>query len=167
METLLFDFSNDRDIEAWVPVNDVVMGGVSNGRLEATGDGTAVFTGIVSLERGGGFASVRSGPHLHDLSGCSGLELRLRSDGRRYKVNLGTDAGAGGFLYTSIIETRAGEWQTVGLPFEEFRPTFRGRPVPEAAALDVSRVISLGLMISDRQAGPFRLELAMIRGRAG
>ena len=85
---LLFDFTHEDAIGAWVSVNDVVMGGVSNGRLEATGNGTVAFTGFVSLEQGGGFASVRSRPQEHDLGGKSGLQLRVRGDGQRYKVNL-------------------------------------------------------------------------------
>ena len=55
MRMLLFDFSTERTIDAWVPINDVVMGGVSSGRLEATGNDTAAFTGFVSLENDGGF----------------------------------------------------------------------------------------------------------------
>ena len=86
----------------------------------------------------------------------------MRGDGRRYKINLRTDVRSDGILYTAIIEARDGDWQTVHLPFKNFRPTFRGRVSPEAAPLDVSHVTSLGLMISDRQAGPFRLELATI-----
>lgn len=167
MRTLLFDFSTDRDIDAWMPVNDVVMGGVSHGKLEATGNGTAAFTGFVSLEQGGGFASVRSRPHPYDLSAHAELELRVRTDGRRYKINLRTDVRSNGILYTAIIQARAGDWQTVRLPFEDFRPTFRGRASPEAAPLDLSGVTSLGLMISDRQSGPFCLELATIGAGPG
>ena len=162
MEMLLFDFTNDDAIDAWTPINDVVMGGVSTGRLEATGNNTVAFTGLVSLENGGGFASVRSRPQEHDLSRKSGLQLRVRGDGQHYKINLKTDLRINGTLYTAVIETQAGEWQTIRLSFEDFRPTFRGRLHPEEPPLDASRVTSLGLMISDRQAGPFRLELARI-----
>jgi NADH dehydrogenase [ubiquinone] 1 alpha subcomplex assembly factor 1 len=159
---LLFDFSTDRAIDDWMPINDVVMGGVSTGRMETTGDGTAAFTGLVSLENGGGFASVRSRPGEHDFGEYSGLELRIRGDGRRYKINLETDLQANGILYRSVFETREGEWQTLRLPFAEFLPTFRGRLERGAPPLDLSSVTSLGLMISDRQAGPFRLEIARI-----
>ena len=117
---------------------------------------------FVSLENGGGFASVRSRPREHDLGGCSVLELRIRGDGRRYKINLKTDLREDGLLYRAVFETREDEWQTLRLPFEEFLPTFRGRIAREAPPLDLSCVASLGLMISDRQAGPFRLEIARI-----
>jgi hypothetical protein len=52
------------------------------------------------------------------------------------------------------------------LPFSEFVPTFRGRTVPGAPPLDLSRVVTVGLMISDKQAGPFRLEIAWIKAVA-
>jgi len=61
-----------------------------------------------------------------------------------------------------LFETLKDEWQTLRLPFEEFLPAFRGRFVREALHLDLSCVTSLGLMVSDRQAGPFRLEIARI-----
>ena len=159
---LLFDFSTERAIGDWMPINDVVMGGVSSGLLKATGNDTAAFSGLVSLEYGGGFASVRSRPREHDLRGYSGLVLRIRGDGRRYKINLKTDLRADGILYRAIFEPREDEWNTLRLPFEEFLPTLRGRFVREAPPLDLSSVTSLGLMISDRQAGPFRLEIALI-----
>ena len=167
MRMLLFDFSTEHTIDAWVPINDVVMGGVSSSRLEATGNDTAAFTGLVSLENNGGFASVRSRPGKHDLRGYSGLELRIRGDARRYKINLKTDLRADGVLYRAVFETREDEWQTLRLPFGEFLPTLRGRSVREAPPLDLSCVNSVGLMISDRQAGPFRLEIARIEAYSG
>jgi NADH dehydrogenase [ubiquinone] 1 alpha subcomplex assembly factor 1 len=159
---LLFDFSTEHAIDAWMPINDVVMGGESTGWLEATGNDSVAFIGLVSLENNGGFASVRSRPREHDLDGFSGLELRIRGDGRRYKINLKTGLRADGILYRAVFETREDEWQTLRLPFEEFLPTFRGRIAREAPPLDLSCVASLGLMISDRQDGPFRLEIAGI-----
>lgn len=159
---VLFDFSSEQAIDDWMPMNDVLMGGVSSGRLGATGNDTAAFAGRVSLDSGGGFASVRSRPRTYDLRGSSGLELRIRGDGRSYKINLKTDLRADGTLYRAVFETREDTWQTRRLPFGEFLPTWRGRFDAEAPPLDLSRVTSLGLMISDRQAGPFRLEIAWI-----
>jgi len=60
------------------------------------------------------------------------------------------------------FETREGEWQTLRFSFSEFRASFRGREVPQAPPLDPARIASFGLLISDKQAGPFRLELAWI-----
>ena len=56
----LFDFSKPDAAQAWQPVNDGVMGGVSDGRFKITDQGTMEFLGTLSLENNGGFASVRS-----------------------------------------------------------------------------------------------------------
>ena len=55
----VFDFRRLDETSDWRIINDTVMGGVSRSRFEATEDG-AVFTGEVSLDRGGGFVSMRS-----------------------------------------------------------------------------------------------------------
>ena len=67
-----------------------------------------------------------------------------------------------GILYRAVFDTTPGEWQVVDIPFGRFIPTFRGRIVRDAPALDLSRVTSFGLMISDNQAGPFTLEVQWI-----
>jgi monofunctional biosynthetic peptidoglycan transglycosylase len=159
---VLYDFSTPEAVAAWVPVNDVVMGGVSRGLLEANGNGSAVFHGEVSLEHNGGFASIRSKPEPRDLSACTGIELRVCGDRRRFKLNLKADRLLDGILHRARFETEPGSWQTIRLPFTDFQPTFRGRVLEAAEPLDLSRITSLGLMISDRQAGRFRLEVRSI-----
>jgi len=158
----IFDFNDERAAEEWASIDDRVMGGLSSSRLEPTGEGTVVFTGSVSLANNGGFASVRSRPSKRDLHEFAGLTLQVRGDGRRYKINLKDDGQFDGLLYHAAFDTVPGQWQTVRLRFEEFVPTFRGRSVRGAGPLDLSRVSSFGLMISDKQSGPFRLELGRI-----
>ena len=162
-EMMLFDFNRENAMDGWFPVNDGVMGGISTGRLEPTSAGLVVFSGVVSLENNGGFASVRSREHTLDLRDYDGLAIRLRGDGKRYKVNLKTDSRSDGILYRAVFETRNGEWDTVVVPLDRFVPTFRGRVFRDAPPLDRSRVTSIGLMISDGQEGPFRLEVEWIR----
>jgi hypothetical protein len=161
-EKILFDFSDPAAAAGWVAIHDVVMGGVSSGGMEATAEGSLRFTGKVSLENSGGFASIRSKPGSWDLGAYDGIFIRLRGDGKRYKLNLKTDSAFDGILYRVPFETRDGEWQTLRVPFSKFRASFRGRAVPEAPPLDPSRVISVGFLISDKQEGPFRLEVAGI-----
>ncbi|MCZ8130025.1 MAG: CIA30 family protein [Steroidobacteraceae bacterium] len=145
----------------WRPIDDGVMGGVSRSRLEATADGVA-FTGSVSLDYGGGFASVRSAPTRWATAGARAVHLRVRGDGKRYKLTIRTDANFDGVQYQASFETRAGEWQEVVLPVHSFVPSFRGRRVPGAPPLDPAGIRTFGLMISEKQAGPFRLELARL-----
>ncbi len=78
-ERILFDFQASTNSSAWQIVNDDVMGGVSTSRFQILTNGGAVFSGVVLLENNGGFASVRSSPARHDLTGCGGFVIRLRA----------------------------------------------------------------------------------------
>lgn len=60
--TVLLDFDDAADVRLWTSVNDVVMGGVSRSEVTQAQPGIARFSGIVSLENSGGFASVRTLP---------------------------------------------------------------------------------------------------------
>lgn len=158
---ILFDFSVPGSA-LWSPIDDRVMGGISQSRMEA-GAGVAVFTGELSLERNGGFCFVRSAPARLDCRGHAGLALRGRGDGQRYKLRLRLDERFDGLHHEADFGTRADEWDEPRLAFADFRARFRGLDVPAAAALDPARITTLGLMIAERQVGPFRLEVAWIR----
>ena len=164
-DKILFDFTTATNSPAWQIVNDDVMGGVSTSRFEISTNG-AVFSGAVSLENNGGFASVRSSPARRDLSGCDAFVIRVRGDGRRYKFTVRTETGFDTPVYQCAFTTRRGEWEEHRLPFKDFVPTFRGRVLTEAPPLNPAEVSSLGLLISDKQAGAFKLELAWVKASA-
>jgi monofunctional biosynthetic peptidoglycan transglycosylase len=166
-DRVLFDFQTPTLYPAWQIVNDDVMGGVSTSRFQNLTNGGAVFGGVVSLENNGGFASVRSQPVRVDLTGCESFLLRVRGDGRRYKFSVRTEAGLDTPLYQHAFTTKRGEWEEHRLPIKDFVPTFRGRILTTVPALDPGKVTSVGLLISDEQAGPFRLELAWIKAESG
>ena len=157
----LFDFSATPDAaDDWRAVNDVVMGGVSEGTFEPSEVGAA-FTGTVSLEHGGGFASVRAPESTYDLSGADGLQFRLRGDGRRYWCTAYTGTG-GSVSYRAPIAPPE-DWATVAVPFDDLVPYRRGTHRPDAPPFAPAQVRTLGFLIADEQAGPFRLEVAWIR----
>jgi NADH dehydrogenase [ubiquinone] 1 alpha subcomplex assembly factor 1 len=159
---VLFDFSDPAACRGWGPVDDRVMGGVSRSSIAPSGDGTAVFSGTVSKENSGGFASVRSGTLERAPELCEGVELRLLTDGKSYKVNLRTDDRFDGFQYQARIRCDGGAWSTVRIPFLEFTPVLRGRPVAGVAPLEPANLSGVGLMISEGQEGSFRLEIRTI-----
>lgn len=158
----LFRFDAPGSVDGWGAIDDRVMGGVSRSRLRFDPDGHAVFEGVVSLDRGGGFASVRSSPRALSAPGAIAYVVEVSGDGRRYKLNLHTDGGFDGVQYQAAFEAPAGTWRAVRLPVEAFRPTFRGRLVPGAPPLDPARVREVGLMIADGRAGPFALAVRTI-----
>ncbi len=161
-EAFMIDFAA-ADAPAWLPVNDGVMGGLSRSALTVTEGGMGLFAGELSLANNGGFASVRAAVADHDLGAAHGLLLKVRGDGRPYRLRLRTDAGFDGVAYQVEFATEAGRWLEVACPFADFRPVFRGRAVPGAPPLDPAAVRQVGLMIADKQAGPFALEIAWIR----
>ena len=153
--------------DAWQSIDDVVMGGISGSRMRLTESGTGVFEGEGSLANNGGFASVRQSVGPLDLSAHEGLVLRVRGDGQRYRLRLRTDQRFDGVAWQADFPTTAGEWTRVVLPFPEFEPSYRGRRPPGAGPLDTGSICQIGLMIADRQSGPFRLETDWIRTQAG
>jgi hypothetical protein len=155
--TILLDFDDAADAALWRPVDDVVMGGVSSSSFDRAEPGVARFSGTVSLENFGGFASVRTPPRDWDTSGATAFLLRVRGDGKQYKFTLRTSDGFDGIQYQARFSPPAGEWTDVRLRVEDFVPTFRGRKVPFAPPLDPAKIRALGLMISDKQADPFEL----------
>lgn len=156
---LLFDFSDLAAVAPWSPIDDRVMGGISRSCLRHDPAGHAVFEGVVSLERQGGFASVRSAPAARGAHGAQACVIAVRGDGRRYKLNLLTDDGFDSLNHQTSFPPGPGAWQTLTLPLSAFRASFRGREVAGAPALDPARIRQVGLMTADRQAGPFALAI--------
>jgi NADH dehydrogenase [ubiquinone] 1 alpha subcomplex assembly factor 1 len=162
MKSILFDFSAPCAVASWSPVDDGVMGGGSRSQLRHDPHGHAVFAGHVSFENNGGFASVRCLPDDLGRAGVTTYLMEVRGDGKRYKLNLRTDDGFDGVNYQARIDAPAGRWTTCRLASADFLPTRRGKPVPDAAPLDTSRVRQLGLMIADRQEGSFEFAVRSI-----
>lgn len=160
--TRIFDFSRTSAAERWVPVNDDVMGGVSSSRVRHDRDGFAVFEGTLSLENNRGFASVRGAIEPGSLQGVTGLTIRVRGDGQRYQLRLRMGRRFDGVAYVANFETAKEEWTTVTIPLSSFEPSFRGYRPRNPAPLDAAEVGQIGLMLTDKQEGPFRIDLGWI-----
>ena len=162
MDATLIDFADPNHHGAWEVVNDGVMGGLSQSEFIVTEDSTAVFRGTVSLENFGGFASVRTRPGRYGAPGFDGLEIDVRGDGQTYSLRLRMDDGFDGIAYQTLFATEKGPWMTIRFDWKEFSPSFRGRVVPDAPPLDPTKIRRIGFLISEKQEGPFRLEIARI-----
>jgi uncharacterized protein YbjT (DUF2867 family) len=150
-EKSIFNFSNPSDElkNVWGALDDVVMGGVSASNIQFVED-TALFAGNVSTANSGGFASVRTknfDPPFN-LSGYEGVELRVRGDGKRYKLFLRTDAKWDGLGYSYSFDTVANTWIDIRIPFADLTPVFRAKTVNDAPPIDASKVCSFQLMLS-------------------
>jgi NADH dehydrogenase [ubiquinone] 1 alpha subcomplex assembly factor 1 len=164
---LLIDFQSTGAEKRWEVINDEVMGGLSKGRLTITPNKTALFEGTVSLENNGGFASVRTNPADFFLDGFKGLTIKVKGDGRRYRLRLKTTKTAEGVAYQTSFATQPEIWISPFFPFSEFVPFFRGEVVSDAPVLNPADIRQIGLMIADKQPGPFRLEIEWIKAFLG
>jgi monofunctional biosynthetic peptidoglycan transglycosylase len=156
------DFS-ETDSTRWYVVNDGVMGGLSKSGIKRTDEATGLFTGVLSLENNGGFASVRADVGLRDLSAYDGLEIRVRGDGRTYQLRIRTSERFDGVAYRAYFETSDEEWVTTRLSFDEFLPTFRGRILSDVPPLDSTRIRQVSFMLADKNPGGFFVEIDFVR----
>ena len=154
----IMDFRNPDLARQMRIVNDDVMGGRSDSRFLIDPEGV-IFEGMVSLENNGGFASVRC--PVSFAQDASGLQLTTRGDGKQYQLIIRTEASTRAPIYKSNFVSSK-DWKTHQFTSEDFDAAFRGRPV-DAKPLVFSEALEFGLLIADKQAGPFRLQLRQLQ----
>jgi monofunctional biosynthetic peptidoglycan transglycosylase len=173
-ERILIDFKNTDERENWRIINDDVMGGVSQSEIIFNDTGIATFQGRISLENNGGFASTRSKSHSFQLGDYIGLHVRIQGDGKDYQLRVRTDNRFDGISYRYRFATQPETWMNIRVPFpetwmnirvpfSEFVPVFRGRVLSNVAPISPEQIQQVGFLISDKQAGKFRIEIDWIK----
>jgi len=160
---VLLDFSGADAIKDWQTINDGVMGGVSEGKFKITDKKTLEFFGTLSLENNGGFASVRTKAKKFGLEKGETLVVKVRGDGREYSLNLYPNKPLIAFSYRAAVQTKKDEWIEIKLPLDKFEATSFGRPVKDAGPVNPEEINALGLMLGDKKAGPFKMEVEWIK----
>ncbi len=155
----IFAFDRGGEADAWYTVVDGVMGGRSTGRI-AAGEGTLVFDGATSLENNGGFSSMRVDLPAGRFEGFDAVKLRVKGDGREYRLGAKASRGAGAGGYWAPFATERGEWIDVVVPIATLERHFMGQRLP--GRLDPNDLRTLEFYIYDKKAGPFRLEIDSI-----
>lgn len=163
-QKMIFDFLKTGTSADWKAIDDRIMGGLSQSQPRGIDAVGLRFSGEVSLENNGGFASIRSESGHFDLSQFAGLKLRLRGDGKSYKLSLRTDVFFDGVSYQADFGTQKDIWQEIELPFSTFAPTHHGILLSTVAPMDTSDVRSFGVFISGGQEGSFQLDISWIKG---
>lgn len=161
-ERILFRFDQPESAKLWQTVNDSVMGGRSVGRFKINDDKKMEFFGTLSLENNGGFASVRSRESKLGLEKDDPIVIRVRGDGRDYTFRLNVPRSIGRLSYRQSFKTKKDEWIEVTLPMEKFVATWRGRVFPNEK-FDPSNITGMGIQLSDKKPGPFKLEVEWIK----
>ena len=145
----------------WNIVNDDVMGGVSKSYLSLNDENNLIFSGNVSLDNNGGFASSRMSLGSESLKGIKSFKIKFRGDGNIYKLRLRQNNMRAS--YSSDFKSIKDKWVEVNIPVEDFIPTWRGYSYNNYPALDIEKINSLGIHISDKQEGEFKLEIKYIK----
>ena len=154
----------DDGISGWRTVLDGVMGGKSTGRVTQPEPGILRFAGELSLENNGGFSQVQTTVPEGSFKDASGVEVRVRGDGRVYQFDVRcSDVRMMAGSFQTKFETVAGEWVTLKLPFDQFRLYSFGRLVANAPKLTPARVESIGVTLADKKAGAFQLDIDSVR----
>jgi NADH dehydrogenase [ubiquinone] 1 alpha subcomplex assembly factor 1 len=98
------------------------------------------------------------------LDKYEGVILRVRGDGRPFYFNLHVPTAMPAFSHRVKFETKKEEWQEVRISWKEFRATAFGKELENKSSLDPSKVNAIGVLIADKKAGPFKLEVEWIKG---
>ena len=161
---ILFALDDATAVAAWTTVNDPVMGGNSTSSIRF-GLGGLEFSGTISLENNGGFASARS-PQDPDLgrraAGATSLRVHAVGDGKTYLLKV--SAAGQPWSYIQRFPTDAGAGRIYYLPVDGFRPVgMRLDPAPNAPqTLDPSTISGVSMYILDKQQGPSEITVTAI-----
>lgn len=158
----LVNFKNDPKQMIGKITNDGVMGGLSKGNLKRNESGSMIFSGILSLENNGGFSLWRVAEGKWNLSAAKGVKLRVKGDGRTYKLRLATNERYrfGRVAFQADLPTKKGEWTDVTVPFFKLQASWRGRELKNK--FDPAEVREIGIILADKTPGIFKLEVASI-----
>jgi len=148
-----------KTVNQWRIVNDGVMGGLSSSKAIVNNESKIVFSGNVSLENNGGFASLRSPVKDYDFSEFTGLELKLKTDGKRYSISMKETSYFTGYFYTKSFETKKDEWIVVRIPFNEFKLYYFGQETNSNKKIPLNNIKEISLLIGDKQSGEFKAEI--------
>ncbi len=159
---VLIDLADPAAVAAWTTVNDPAMGGRSTSTV-TFGDGGLMFSGTISLDNNGGFASAR-GPFDPEIgrraAGATSLGVRARGDGKTFLLKVETGQP---WSYIQRFATEVGVGRTYDLPVGAFEAVGRFLdPVPGAPAMDPSAINRVSFYILDKQQGPFQLVVSAV-----
>jgi NADH dehydrogenase [ubiquinone] 1 alpha subcomplex assembly factor 1 len=182
----IINFQEPDSVKTCKSFSDKDLGGFTTSALDyippseaGKAKGHARFYGNISIElpknrphiQRTGYAAWRTlepkttlfGRQLHDIDPYTFLALRVKSDGRKYFINIQTE----GLVPTDIHQHRLyarkpGEWETVLVKWHEFVRTNYGEVVEPQGEILRQKVKTVGIGLIDRVPGPFDLSVERI-----
>ena len=180
----LLDFTKPDTVSACKTMCDADIGGFSqvalDQLLQSQSEPAHVrFHGHISIElppnkpqvQRTGYAAWRNkdrpatifGKSLWDIDPYAFLALRVKSDGRKYFVNLQTESLVPTDIHQHrLYAKRPGEWETILIKWHEFVRTNHGTVVEPQSEMLRQKVRTIGLGLIDRVPGPFDLSISRI-----
>lgn len=150
----LFDFNFESNIRNWKIVDDVVMGGRSDGNFKINDTGYGEFSGDVSLKNNGGFSSVRYNFNTVSSSNFKSFQLRIKGDGNPFQFRV-KSSNRQRFSYIYTFNT-SGDWETISIPFNKMEPAFRGYKLDQPN-FDGVQMEEIAFLIGNKKEQSFKL----------
>ena len=177
----LLDFSDPSTVQLCIARSDADLNGFSQSALDhvpttSSEPAHARFHGKISTDlphnrpqiQRTGYAMWRNkdraptifGKSLWDVDPYKYLALQVKSDGRKYFVNVQTES----IVHTDIHQhrlyaQRPGEWETILIKWDEFVRTNHGEVVEPQTEILTQKVRTVGIGLTDRVPGPFDLAI--------
>lgn len=173
-------------------MSDADMGGFSKANFEYVASsvssnlsfsrhatGSARFYGNISTDlppnrpniQRAGYAAWRTldrpptifGKSLWDIDPYTYLAMRIKSDGRKYFVNVQTDSIVPTDLHQHrLYARRPGEWETVLIKWDEFVRTNHGVVIEPQTEMLRQKIRTVGIGLIDRVPGNFEISIERI-----
>jgi NADH dehydrogenase [ubiquinone] 1 alpha subcomplex assembly factor 1 len=186
----IFDFADPETVGTLKTMTDQSVGGFSTASLtqkpaDATNPAHVVFHGNISTKlpaerpdiQRTGYAAWRNqdrgrslfGEIMWNVDSYMYLALRVKSDGRKYFVNVQTDSIVESDIHQHRLYTKyhkgaaadePAQWETVWIRLHEFVRTNHGLVTEPQSEMLRQKVKSFGIGLIDRKPGPFELAIA-------
>jgi hypothetical protein len=153
-QQIIFEFNKNASLQNWETLDDVVMGGRSQGNISLSPEGHGRFSEQVSLENNGGFSSVRYNPENLKVEPKDQIAIRLKGDSKRYQFRVKHDKQAYA-SYITYFETTC-KWEEINISLSDLYPTFRGKKLDQPN-FNHHSIQQLGFLIANKKAQDFEL----------
>ena len=156
---MIFEFNKDTNLGQWQVVDDIVMGGSSNGTLELNENGNGVFKGDVSIENNGGFSSIQLRLEAKKTDEKTAILLRLKGDGSDFQFRIkASKRDSHSYIYN--FKT-SGDWETISISLSDMSPSFRGYSL-QIPNFNHNKIEQIGVLKSSKENNTFKLEIKHI-----
>ena len=150
----ILNFDSKQSVSKWKTINDDVMGGFSTSGLAYNNNDYAIFSGNVSLENNGGFASIRrqlSGVNLYNKKS---IVLKVKGDGKNYQLRIKKNR----FDYYSYVYSfpTSGNWESVSVELASMYPSFRGQRL-DFSNFSAKQIQQISILIANNKEEQFNL----------